>query len=223
MATIWFVKDCSGVVMLFVTYISMIGLSILCYILTIQPLIHAEYSGIIYSFYTQLFLILLSFISQIRCVFTNPGSLNTESHHDLLLSLISENCFSKCMQCSALRPYRTHHCHICNHCILSMDHHCPWVNNCIGHFTAKHFILFLFYALLASILMMVHIALRGLLITNVDKDSLDTFYCTMVGLVTVLYIVFIAFMLRDQWMNIVNNTNAIDEMQGHKFEKVRYM
>ena len=52
----------------------------------------------------------------------------------------------RCQQCYVVRPPRVHHCSICKGCIMKMDHHCPWINNCIGQFTQKFFILLCGYS-----------------------------------------------------------------------------
>ncbi|XP_071792872.1 palmitoyltransferase ZDHHC16-like [Asterias amurensis] len=60
--------------------------------------------------------------------------------------IVSETGVSSiCKKCIAPKPPRTHHCSICNKCILKMDHHCPWVNNCIGHYNHRYFMLFCIY------------------------------------------------------------------------------
>ena len=57
-----------------------------------------------------------------------------------------------CLMCHVFKPERCHHCSICNRCVLNMDHHCrkrytAWVNNCIGFYNRKYFILLLMYTL----------------------------------------------------------------------------
>ncbi|XP_030842045.1 palmitoyltransferase ZDHHC16 isoform X2 [Strongylocentrotus purpuratus] len=50
-----------------------------------------------------------------------------------------------CKKCIGPKPLRTHHCSVCRTCILKMDHHCPWINNCVGHFNHRYFMLFCIY------------------------------------------------------------------------------
>ncbi|XP_062331260.1 palmitoyltransferase ZDHHC16B isoform X1 [Osmerus eperlanus] len=52
---------------------------------------------------------------------------------------------SICKKCIVPKPARTHHCSICNTCVLKMDHHCPWLNNCVGHFNHRYFFCFCLY------------------------------------------------------------------------------
>ncbi|XP_028619946.1 palmitoyltransferase ZDHHC16-like isoform X3 [Grammomys surdaster] len=46
---------------------------------------------------------------------------------------------SICKKCIYPKPARTHHCSICNRCVLMMDHHCPGLNNCVGHYNHRYF------------------------------------------------------------------------------------
>jgi len=56
----------------------------------------------------------------------------------------------KCLQCRNFKPLRAHHCSICDSCVLRMDHHCPWINNCVGHYNQRYFLLMIFYMLIGT-------------------------------------------------------------------------
>ncbi len=89
--------------------------------------------------------------------FTDPGStqhlLKKLKKNANEMKAMNNKKYKFCDKCDLIKPERAHHCTICNKCILKMDHHCPWVNNCVGHLNQRYFLLFIFYLLVALILL----------------------------------------------------------------------
>ncbi|KAF8972266.1 DHHC palmitoyltransferase-domain-containing protein [Flammula alnicola] len=74
---------------------------------------------------------------------------------------ITPAAYTKCFKCAKMRPERTHHCRICNKCVLKYDHHCPvsfvpcgvtttGINQCVGLHNERHFVLFMAYLVLST-------------------------------------------------------------------------
>ena len=55
-----------------------------------------------------------------------------------------------CVICQCQRPPRAHHCPLCNTCVLKRDHHCFFTGSCIGLRNQRHFVVFIFWAAMAT-------------------------------------------------------------------------
>lgn len=56
-----------------------------------------------------------------------------------------------CDKCAHNAPFRSHHCVICDACVLRRDHHCYITGVCIGHFNQRYFVVLCFYVALGSL------------------------------------------------------------------------
>ncbi|XP_067936549.1 palmitoyltransferase ZDHHC20-B-like [Watersipora subatra] len=55
-----------------------------------------------------------------------------------------------CTVCSCYKPPRCHHCPVCNVCVLKRDHHCFFARQCVGLNNQRYFLVFNFWAVLAT-------------------------------------------------------------------------
>jgi len=153
----------------------------------------------------------LALISQLKTMFTNPGAV---PRHAQPLIRASESGIPEtiCGRCDAYKPPRSHHCRICNRCIVRMDHHCPWMNNCIGANNQKHFMLFLFYTLIEATYAL------ALILANVSSGY--TYSSSVIaGLeyallgISIASLLFVATMTYNQVYAIVTGIGTIDRMR----------
>ncbi|CAI0410989.1 unnamed protein product [Linum tenue] len=100
------------------------------------------------------FMAALSLFSFAVSVLTDPGYVPSSSAPDVERCLMLRSQSSQlrqCEKCARYKPPRAHHCRVCRVCVLRMDHHCLWINNCVGYWNYKAFIVLVFYATAASI------------------------------------------------------------------------
>lgn len=101
----------------------------------------------------------MSVWSFVAVAVTDPGKV------PVMWGLYNSNPLERkfCLICHNFKPERCHHCSKCGQCVLNMDHHCPWINNCVGFFNRKYFLLFLIYlqlALATALFQMILVSVR---------------------------------------------------------------
>ena len=99
----------------------------------------------------------------LAALFTHPGTIPADTVNLAQVSFGLRLCILRnqitqvaaiCKKCIQPKPPRTHHCSVCNSCILKMDHHCPWLNNCVGHHNHRHFFLYMVFMVVGCAFLM---------------------------------------------------------------------
>jgi len=227
----WVTGDCCGLVCAFVTNL----LHFFAYYVQMKYVIGpwfgvVSYSGIIYTT-----LMLLAVISHNMCRFTNPGTvpltlkapepLDRQLKHDYV-----------CRRSGVIKPPTAHWCSEAQRVVVRMDHYCPWVNNVVGMFTQKYFLLFLLYTFLCCLFSGITLSGRAWTCSrrtrfnNYGGNFADPGLCnpkpadiilSVLNFVeAVLFVLFTGCMGADQFEAISKNTPYIDRLQG-KRGKVR--
>ena len=83
--------------------------------------------------------------------------------------------------CAKYKPDRTHHCRVCDSCVLRMDHHCPWIYNCVGFRNHKYFFLLLFYTSATAIFVTATLPWSIVEVIEQHEPSLNELFLVIFG------------------------------------------
>ena len=157
----WFIWNIKGIIFILIFYSAM--LQTLFSTIRVSYIIESHFLYYLNCIMCILWLT-LAIYSHLLCVFSDPGSISLHYKADFerfpviscqmestlnseLRDIIEKNCNT----CNCAQPPRTYHCPRCERCIARLSHHCDWVNNCIGYYTERCYLLFLLYSILFSV------------------------------------------------------------------------
>jgi hypothetical protein len=160
-------------------------------------------------------LLFLGAISQWQCMLTDPGAVPLDAI-PLNTSKETSKETTTCKRCGTFKPRRAHHDRVSKRCVIKMDHYCPWVNNCVGFYNHKFFILFLVYVCLGSLYSL------GLLVTHLatcnhqcrGHDVGGQVLVLLVCVEALMFSLFTVSMFGEQMCNICHGNTQIDRLKS---------
>lgn len=225
----WVTSDCCGVFCAFFTC----GLHVFAYINQFLHVIGPRFGYFSVPMVLYTFLTALAVISHCRCQFTPPGCVprdlrprNSAEDEDFAKLRSTDKGMYWCRRCDAIKPPGSHHCSTAGRCVYKMDHYCPWVNNVVGMYTQKYFLLFIFWTFTTCVFCGWSLVTRFLACTShrgysktpdfCNTTPLDFALCVVNMIEGILFGLFTAIMTWDQLSAISENTPYIDRLKGRK-------
>ncbi|KAL4064210.1 DHHC palmitoyltransferase-domain-containing protein [Scleroderma yunnanense] len=132
---------------------------------------------------------------------------------------------SRCKKCGEMRPERAHHCRVCNKCVLKFDHHCPVrINQCVGIHNERHFVLFMAYLVLSTLILNVfgfHRALDALGVTLVPwMHAMPAFGFLMSYMLSIVLCLAVFIMLVWHIWGIAKGETSVEAQDHEIYRKV---
>ena len=133
----------------------------------------------------------------------------------------------QCEHCNVMQIYRIiTHCSICSKCIYMKDHHCMWLNQCIGQFNIKYYILFyLLVGSYISILECYYFVSKNYIKIIIEYSLIQKIYLFAFSIFSIIHIILSIKLLYDQYINLdyysvlYDKSNEIIEIRN-KYEIV---
>ncbi|EDV21684.1 expressed hypothetical protein [Trichoplax adhaerens] len=215
----WFINDSCGICCVVFTYLLIFFAE--CVVLFVTLLPESSTSSTVHAIIYNV-LIILAVAAHYKTMVTDPGAVPIgNATPEALRNLRDNGSFRdmvvvKCVKCECIKPERAHHCR-------KMDHHCPWVNNCVGEYNQKYFVLFTMYICLSSIYS-IFLGIRHFIIChsiearNCKPFSLPATIVFVVALLFegLLFGLFTLIMWSSQMYAIANDETGIEALKSNK-------
>uniref|UniRef100_A0A8D2LMA6 Palmitoyltransferase n=2 Tax=Varanus komodoensis TaxID=61221 RepID=A0A8D2LMA6_VARKO len=215
--------------------------------LILEVMVYGEYTWEVFGYCKELeystsllllpyLLLTMNMVFFILCSKTNPGII-TKSNQVLFLHAYAYDGVMfesgiECSTCKVRKPARAKHCSVCSGCVHRFDHHCVWVNNCIGAFNTRYFLLYLlsltsmavFMAILTASFLVQVVTLSNMMLGYYADDQgqehpVDFFFLIqylfltfprivfMLGFVIILSIILVSYFCFMLYLALTNQTS----------------